>query len=483
MANGYHAFHIMRGAKVWNAWRKKNPDIVPDLSGADLSETNLGETNLGETNLSETNLSETNLSRSDLNGVDLNGADLNSADLSGANLISADLRGANLSEADLSSATLISADLRGANLSEATLIRTDLSGANLSGANLSEATLIRTDLSDANLSGANLSEADLSRTNLSKANLYYVDLRAAALIDSQLDDADLSGAKLWETQRGGWSIKDVTCQRAFWDRDGEEPTEYEDGAFERIFAEEPRIVLRYAGGMSPVDLAMLPLIIERLQAEHPGNSLHIRSVQDDGSGATVTIIVEDLAGRSNEAIAQDVELMRGDLATLQQRLQHEERLRLQAEASYRTMVQDVLPMLMERVLPKTEIHIGKITAPTIIEGTTMSGDTYNNHGLAGAFGSNPHAHDMTIQQVQNQATLDLPPLAEELKRLRAAMKKADGKDDQDEAIGAVAAAEKAAIKGDGPTVLSHLKSAGEWTLGIAEKLGVPLIVEAMKRMM
>jgi hypothetical protein len=261
-------------------------------------------------------------------------------------------------------------------------------------------------------------------------------------------------------------------------------TEYEDGAFERIFAEKPRIVLRYAGGMSPVDLAMLPLIIERLQADHPDSSFHIRSVQDDGGGATVTITVEDLTGRSDEAFTQDIELMRGDIATLQRRLQQEERLRLDAEASYRTMVQDVLPRLLDRALPKTEVHVGQITGPTIIEGTTMSKDTYNIHGQAGAVGKNAHAHDMTFQQVWNQSSIDLPRLAEELAKLHAAMKReSEGTREQDKAIVAVADAEETAIKGDGPTTLQNLKTAGRWTLGIAERIGVPLVVEAMKRMM
>jgi hypothetical protein len=388
----------------------------------------------------------------------LRGADLSRSNLAFADLHGADLRGAWLTLSDLSGATLAFADLRDAHLIGATLLHADLRGA----------TLIDADLRGAILFGATLCNANLQETTL---------------IDSRLNGADLTGAKLWQTQRGGWSIKNVICQRAFWDRDGVEPTEYEDGAFERIFAEKPRIVLRYAGGMSPVDLAMLPLIIERLQVEHPNSSLHIRSVQDDGSGATVTITVEDIAGRSDEDFAQDVELMRGDLTILQRRLQQEERLRLQAEASYRTMFQDVMPKLLDRIQPKTETHIGQITGPTIIEGATMSRDTYTIRGQTGAVGPNAHAHDMTFQQVWSQSSIDLPRLAEELKRLRAAMKEVDGEDEQDEAVGAVAAAEKAAIKGDGPTTLQHLKTAGKWTLGIAEKIGVPLAVEAMKRMM
>jgi hypothetical protein len=47
----------------------------------------------------------------------------------------------------------------------------------------------------------------------------------------------------------------------------------------------------------------------------------------------------------------------------------------------------------------------------------------------------------------------------------------------------VGAAEKAASQGDGPTVLQHLKTAGKWTLGVAEKIGVAVAAEAIKRVM
>ena len=128
--------------------------------------------------------------------------------------------------------------------------------------------------------------------------------------------------------------------------------------------------------------------------------------------------------------------------------------------------------------------MGQITGPTIIKGSTMSRDTYNIHGQAGAVGPKAHAHDMTFQQVQNQGALDLPWLAEELARLRAAMKQeTEGTAEQDEAIGAVAAAGKAAGQGDDRTMLRHLKTAGAWTLGIAEKIGVAVAAEAIKRAM
>ena len=38
-----------------------------------------------------------------------------------------------------------------------------------------------------------------------------------------------------------------------------------------------------------------------------------------------------------------------------------------------------------------------------------------------------------------------------------------------------------ATRGDGPAALQYLKSAGEWTLGVAEKIGVGVAIEALKR--
>jgi hypothetical protein len=88
------------------------------------------------------------------------------------------------------------------------------------------------------------------------------------------------------------------------------------------------------------------------------------------------------------------------------------------------------------------------------------------------------------RQTFHQSDLDLTKLAEELARLRTAMKQeAGGADEHDEAIGAVAAAGKAAGQGDGPAALRHLKTASKWTLGVAEKIGVAVAVEAIKKAM
>jgi uncharacterized protein YjbI with pentapeptide repeats len=494
-----------------------------DLRGASLREANLGDADLSDANLSGADLIDANLSGADLTGAGLTGADLSRADLSGADLSGAtlrkidlneaDLSGANLDRADLSGANLNGANLNRANLSRASLNKANLSGSDLSGARLSgkpklkrrgdnpsvdasafgadliDANLTGADLTGADLTGADLTGADLSGANLSGALLTRASLRAANLrdacldganlIDACLDGADLTDARLWETQRGSWSIKAIICQRAFWEREREDPDHFKEGEFERLFAEKPSIVLRYPGGMSLIDLVALPVVVERLQAEYPGSVLQVRSVQNDAGGASVTITVEDLASRRPEVLAAELKKLRNDLLTIQYRLRNEENLRLSFEAKCQVLVESVIPILA--AAPRPQVNIGQLTAPLAVEGTTMNkGDTYNIPGQAAAVGRGAHAHDNTFQQIQTAT--DLPKLAEELGRLRAAMKgESTGTREQDKAIGAVADAEEAAIKGNGPAALRYLKGAGQWTIGIAEKIVVPVAAEALKR--
>ena len=76
MANREHLRILRKGVYVWNSWRREEPDVAPDLRGANLR------------------------------GADLSWAYLWEANLSGANLRAADLRWANLREAILDQAKL-----------------------------------------------------------------------------------------------------------------------------------------------------------------------------------------------------------------------------------------------------------------------------------------------------------------------------------------------------------------------------------------
>ena len=166
MANTEQLSQLRKGSSNWSKWKKKHPDSVIDLAGA--------------------NLRGADLFNYDLRKADLSRADLSGADLSCANLTAGTLLGANLTEADLGGARLAGADLR-----EARLARADLSKADLAGANFTQASLAGANLDQADLSRANLSEADLGGAALSEARLYrtlfvLTSLRAALGLESCL---------------------------------------------------------------------------------------------------------------------------------------------------------------------------------------------------------------------------------------------------------------------------------------------------------
>ena len=46
MADAEHFGILLEGVEAWNRWRKKHPQLCPDLSGADLRAMNLSGANL-----------------------------------------------------------------------------------------------------------------------------------------------------------------------------------------------------------------------------------------------------------------------------------------------------------------------------------------------------------------------------------------------------------------------------------------------------
>lgn len=151
-----HLKVLNKGAKLWNRWRDKNDEILPQLEGAKPKEDYLDE-------------------------IDLHSAYLRKTHFQGKSLIRAKFRGADLSNADLSNADLSGADLRFTNLTKSNLRKTNLNNANLFGADLSEAILVGTILCDANLKDANLSNADLTYADMRGANLNQANLEYAIL--------------------------------------------------------------------------------------------------------------------------------------------------------------------------------------------------------------------------------------------------------------------------------------------------------------
>ncbi len=360
---GPHGFDI--GVKEWNLWRANFSNVTVDFPGAtigdwDLSGYNLSSVNFSGATLRRIDMSDANLRgasfrSADLRDVDLGRANLTRADLSnvnlanqnlaGANLLqvnavgaqmgqanlrSANLRDSNFIEADLSDAILWQADLRGARFESARLLRAeakeaDATGAhfaesNLNGANLKFAKLVRTDLRgadlrtarldgadmrNANLTGAALFRAGLNAADLSGATLTGADLRAALLLRANLTGCIANDVMLWETQRSGWKIKDIVCHRALWDEDAREPTAYEPGEFERLYSEQTVIELFYQGGVSTFELNTLPALLQHLASLHSDAHIRLKSIEETGGGAKISISVGDADADTAEKIKTD----------------------------------------------------------------------------------------------------------------------------------------------------------------------------------
>src|SRR5437667_7127645 len=120
MPNPEHLAILKQGVEVWNRWREDNPEVSPDLSGAELSgrllvmmqdsgrhlerdpiipldlhQANLKKTNFMASNLWCANLTEANLTEAVLTDAKLDGATIIKADLTHAFLGCADLTEAN----------------------------------------------------------------------------------------------------------------------------------------------------------------------------------------------------------------------------------------------------------------------------------------------------------------------------------------------------------------------------------------------------
>ena len=179
MANQEHIDLLKQGAKAWNAWRQKHPNIQPDLSGA-------------------------NLLNVSLIGADLSGTNFIGADLSGADFYThvgklSDKPGAVRKYLTYFSKTggFTGITARKWEREKSTILITYFS--DLSGANFSKASLNYTNLTAANLSKVNLRGADLTGADLTSANLRGADLSRAVVRDTKFNDLDLRLTKGLET--------------------------------------------------------------------------------------------------------------------------------------------------------------------------------------------------------------------------------------------------------------------------------------------
>lgn len=163
---------------AWNQWREQNPEIIPDLQGANLRNFNLKGVNLIKANLENANFYGANLSEASFSQANLRGSDFTSANCFKAIFDEADVSYSYLTQADFSKAYLVKANLKGVYLIDAYLVEANLKDANLNEADLSNAYLI-----GANLTGTKCHATIFSGADLTAAKGLHITTEAQILTD------------------------------------------------------------------------------------------------------------------------------------------------------------------------------------------------------------------------------------------------------------------------------------------------------------
>lgn len=360
MASREHLALLKKGVDGWNRWRERI-QISPDLERADLSKTNLS-------------------------GANLSGSYLTEAKLFQANLI-----GAYIARAHMPGADLRGAELRDANLSRANMERVDLFRANLGNAKLA----------GASLRGANLSVINLLRADLSEANLGEVDLRSANLQYARFDKAVLTGCKLWETQRAGWSIKDVICDRVYWDEHAQIPIEYAPGEFERLYSAQTCIELFYQDGISTFEMSTLPALLQHLASRHPDANIRLKTIEETGGGVKITISLGDAAPE----IARDIQEDAARAHQLQLTLRGRENELIDLKAALRA-TERAYDKLLDKL---SDSKKQEITILGNLQGPLQLGDHASADFRAAVFNDNTALIQLIDKLLTHRAELSLSP--------------------------------------------------------------------------
>lgn len=130
--NPDHVRTLLDGVDRWNAWRRQEPGVRPDLSGYAFNSQAPERTPRIRAPKTFLQMFQTRT----FSGIDLHGTDLRGAKIWSTTLEGCDLSGADLTGANVRSCKLQNSDLRGADLRGVYLERSDLTGVRLDEAQL-----------------------------------------------------------------------------------------------------------------------------------------------------------------------------------------------------------------------------------------------------------------------------------------------------------------------------------------------------------
>ncbi|MEN0037900.1 MAG: pentapeptide repeat-containing protein [Cellvibrio sp.] len=332
-----------------------------ELRDNDFSHAKLIAANLTSCDLSNSNLFMANMLTANTRNARLENIDFRGHDISGLMLRDISLAGSNLEGQQLARVDLTNSNLQGVNLQGADLTGTLFTGANLTSADLRGASLAGAVFKSSNLSGVDLNKMDLSKADFTAANLTYCDLRYANLSKTKMAGANITGAKLCKIVTAGWSIANIECTHAYWDKGGQEKTVYRNHEFERIFAEAITIELRYPYRLVDHELATLPIFIEHLAAVHWGTILRLKSISDVAGGALVKFVVEEVGSHNPTELKNQLQAEAERIQLAQLMLRTNTQLHLQLKEKVAAIREEFWPRLLELAADHEKDQVRNLT--------------------------------------------------------------------------------------------------------------------------
>lgn len=194
MGNAQHLEILYSGADEWNTWRRRHPEVRPNLRGADLRRLpNLQAVKSGPGRGLRPKFSKPlNLSNCELRNADLRGLYLTHSTLKGSDLRGARLQETDVAVANFSNTNMRNNDMEGLNLFKIILCDADLRKANLRGSHFYRAIIDGSDFRGADLTGADLSVHSAIGAKFHKAILVdfkFADERESDLLYDQVREA------------------------------------------------------------------------------------------------------------------------------------------------------------------------------------------------------------------------------------------------------------------------------------------------------
>lgn len=474
MANDDHVAILLEGQKAWNSWRLEKPSVVPDLSnlflanianealeGYDFFRANFTNSDMAGEVFSRSSFRQARFTNNDLTNSFFHHCKLEQATFNNCHVVNTqfdfsnlkyvqfkdcrfgvsttqskdgpvvtgtNFNGADLSHAELTNILVIEDQIAGEDLERTKAYRDRLLHAIYDDEKeaifeefFSETSrqplafmpwLENGKLPAVKFQGAKLTSARISGLRLDVSN-HCLDLRRADLHEVEISNSEITCLLLGQTRIDEWSLKDVSCNSVYWDKQAEKENTYSDGEFSRAFSKKPKIQIHYPEGLSTVDLISLPLYLSRLQGMYPDADLHIRSIVDAGAGAAVTITVGVKSGEANLVSRDEITAIKASFEDMRRSTSRDPDL---IEAVTKNVMMEVLSLLPSQQQPTTVInYYGKNADFKLIEGN-MSNDTYNVSGQSSGVGPGASSENNTFQQIwsKHATNIDLKKLASDL---------------------------------------------------------------------